>query len=91
MRYSDNEVRVLITEYMELRESLRPFVLHRKLDLQMASRRLNPTFREPVVMLYALHIPVRWVADHLGVSENTVYVRAESGLDQLVLLMNGGS
>lgn len=89
MSYDSEEVRTLVEEYMELRHSHRWFVRIRLMDLTRVLPGLPEHLLLPLVLHYALHWPVWHVADLLGVSESTIYRRAERGLEVLTARMNG--
>ncbi len=91
MTYSDEEVRVLVEEYLELRSIDRSFVRVRLMDLTKNLPRLPWVLLYPLVMHYSLHYPVDMVADAMDVHPNTIYRRAEAGLEQLTHYMNGGT
>lgn len=89
MDYTSDEVRVLIEEYLELRHSSKPFVRVRLMDLTRILPTLPSNLLIPLVLFYALHNPVWYLAEALGVSETTIYRRAEYGIELLTARMNG--
>jgi len=90
MNYSPEEVRVLVEEYEELRGSSKSFVRVRLMDVTKTIRWVNPKLRRSLVLAYSLHFPADVVGEWEGVDANTVYRRAENGLEELTRKLNGG-
>lgn len=88
--YTQDEVETLVEEWAALRESRRPFIRVRLMDLERSIPRLTLPLRQAVVLHGQLGYSQRVVADLVGCSQPTVRRRYTNGLEQLMTLMNGG-
>lgn len=88
--YTSDEVEVLVEEWLELRESSRPFVRVRLMDLERCVRHLTLPLRQAVVLHGQLGLSIREVGVLVGVHSSTVLRRYRNGLEQLTTAMNGG-
>lgn len=88
--YTADEVSTLVEEWASLRESRRPFIRVRLMDLERNIPRLTLPLRQAVVLHGQLGFSQRVVADLIGCSQPTVLRRYANGLEQLMTLMNGG-
>jgi DNA-directed RNA polymerase specialized sigma24 family protein len=91
MRYTTDEVRVLVEEYEELRYSEWDFIRVRLMDLTRCLQFLPWHHRHALVLTYALWVNVDWIAEQLNVHPNTVYRWSELALETLTDLMNGAT
>lgn len=90
--YDEDEVRVLVEEYEELRDSRsRAFVHVRLMDLDQAMHRLPPKLRQAVLLHGQLGLSTRSAGTLLGVSKDTVHRRYHHGLAHLLKTLNGGT
>lgn len=95
MRYSIKEVRGLINEYYELRESKGVYrhglhVLIVLADLERALRKMPPKEYRAVLVHGLLRVPSREAGQALGVSHMTVQNRMEAGISWIVRYLNEG-
>jgi RNA polymerase sigma factor (sigma-70 family) len=88
--YDEDEVRVLVEEYEELKYSSRAFVRVRLMDLDRAIKKLDPPLRQAIVLHGQLGLPQRETARLVGCSQSTLHRRFTNGLDQLLKTLNGG-
>lgn len=88
--YTADEVEALVEGWQELRESSRPFVRVRLMDLERSVPRLTLPLRQAVVLHGQLGYSLRAVGQMIGASPMTVLRRYRNGLEQLLTTMNGG-
>lgn len=88
--YTQDEVETLVEEWLELRESARPFVRVRLMDLERNIPRLTLPLRQAVVLHGQFNLSTRDVGAMVGVSPMAVVRRYRLGIEQLVTTMNGG-
>ena len=89
-RYTPDEVETLVEEWAALRESRRPFIRVRLMDLERNIPRLTLPLRQAVVLHGQLGLSTRVVGDLVGTTDRTIRRRYVNGLEQLMTLMNGG-
>lgn len=96
-RYSDDEVRVLVEEYEELRPVVDTssqyglLMLCKFADLSQALRSLSPREYEAVLLCGMLGLTMRAAGTLLDVSAQTMSNRYNRGLGGLTRYLNGGS
>jgi DNA-directed RNA polymerase specialized sigma24 family protein len=95
--YSDGEIRVLVEEYEELRESRdtgsrRQLLMLVKLaDVDNALRFVGRKEYEAILLCGMLSLTMRTAGNLLGVSAQTMSNRYNRGLKSLARYLNGGS
>lgn len=89
--YSLSEVEGLVNAYIEV-QTIRtnPNVWFRVMDLEVHMRRMPYELRLAVFLLGIAGQTTRHAGEVLGVSHQTVVNRYQTGLEWLVMSMNGG-
>lgn len=89
--YDEDEVRVLVEEYEELRGGRsRAFVHVRLMDLEQALKKLPLKLRQAVYLHGQLGLSTARAGEILGVSKDTVRRRYTNGLAHILKTLNGG-
>ena len=93
--YNRAEVEALLEEYMALLDLERLHGVSKslicwKMDMDRAFRHLPAKERDALFLIGVVGVPKAVVTKLLKCSLSTVYRRYNSGLDRLILLMNGG-
>ena len=89
-RYTENEVQVLIDNYLELRYlKHRPSIHVRLMDLEVALRHLPRKLFQVVLVYGLLRFTESAAAEDLVISRREIRRRYRQGFDQIMFTING--